>query len=83
MLITPNREMTMTTRTRTPIPVDNQGVMYLHCGRCLDERPDGESPRDWARLSVGYTPIGVQVWCNRHDLNVVHIDFEGHTHPGA
>ena len=54
---------------------------YLHCGKCLDEIPDGLSPQEWASLEVGWTVLGLQVWCNRHNCNVVNIDFEGHEHP--
>jgi hypothetical protein len=53
----------MTTRRPLEIPVDLQIVMYAHCVRCLGECPEEESPREWARLSVGTTPIGFQVWC--------------------
>lgn len=38
--------------------------------------------RDYARLNVGFTPVGLQVWCVRHDCNVLHVDFEGYKHPG-
>lgn len=54
---------------------------YAHCGLCLDERPNNVSPRDWAQLEVGFTDIGLQVWCKRHECNVMHIDFEGQKHP--
>jgi hypothetical protein len=54
---------------------------YCHCKRCLAELPPGESPETWARLSVGSTPIGWQVWCVRHDCNVVHVDYQGAVHP--
>ena len=54
---------------------------YFHCSLCIDEKPADQSPQDWARLSIGFTPIGLQVWCNRHDCNVCHIDFEGQKHP--
>ena len=56
-------------------------AMYLHCGECIASLPDGMSPRDWAHLSVGFTKEGLQVWCVRHDCNVIHIDFEGEQHP--
>jgi len=55
--------------------------MYMHCGRCLSEKPSDQSPGEWARLNVGWTVEGLQVWCTRHDINVVHIDFEGQKHP--
>lgn len=32
-------------------------------------------------LQHGWTPIGFQVWCTRHNANVVHVDFEGVKHP--
>lgn len=46
-------------------------VVFLHCKMCLEELPVGTSPKDFARLSVGYTEEGaIQVWCNRHEKNV-------------
>jgi len=58
-----------------------QIIMYFQCGKCLAEKPDGIAPRDWARFNVGATLSGIQVWCVRHDCNVIHIDFEGQKHP--
>lgn len=55
---------------------------YFHCAKCLDELPKSTSPRDWGQLEIGYTPLGIQVWCKRHEINVVHVDFEGTKHPG-
>jgi len=54
---------------------------YMHCGLCLQERPRDRSPQDWARLEVGWTARGLQVWCLRHNCNVCNIDFEGQKHP--
>lgn len=64
-------------------PITNELVVktYAHCGLCLREKPPNISPRDYARLSVGFTDQGLQVWCVRHDCNVLHVDFEGHCHP--
>lgn len=62
-------------------------VSYLHCGRCLAEvqeiaeREGSASPREYAQLEVGWTRWGLQVWCRRHECNMVHIDFEGQKHP--
>ena len=56
-------------------------TMYLHCRKCLDEIPADTSPSTWAQLDVGWTEIGLQVWCKRHKCNVVNIDFEGQAHP--
>jgi hypothetical protein len=55
--------------------------MYFHCGRCMDELPDDTSPQEYSRLELGWTKLGLQVWCIRHDLNVMHIDFQGQKHP--
>lgn len=54
---------------------------YLHCGKCLEELPVGVSPRDYQRIQVGFTEVGLQVWCVRHDMNVAHIHFQGAKHP--
>lgn len=58
---------------------------YMHCGKCIDEykrlTPAGESPATFSRLSVGWTRQGLQVWCQRHDCNVLHVDFQGQQHP--
>ena len=51
--------------------------LYFHCQQCLDEKPDVVSPQEYCRLQVGWTKKGVQVWCVRHDCNVVHLDFMG------
>ena len=64
-----------------PVPSTNEIKMYFHCKRCLEEVPPGQSPADYQRIQAGFTPLGIQVWCNRHDANIVHIDFEHHTHP--
>ncbi len=54
---------------------------YLHCVKCLDEKPDDVTPVDWAETMVGWTKQGIQLWCKRHNTNVMHMDFEGHKHP--
>lgn len=51
------------------------------CSRCADEFERGGteavSLREYTVLDVGFTDMGMQVWCRRHDTNVVHIDFDG------
>ena len=51
------------------------------CARCADEVASGSagavSMRDYARLDIGFTARGLQVWCQRHELNVMHINFGG------
>jgi hypothetical protein len=66
----------------TRISAKNQIVAFFHCRKCLNELPKGMSPSDWASHEIGYTKIGIQVWCKRHECNIVHTDFEGIKHPG-
>lgn len=40
-------------------------VSFVHCRECVRS---GEK----SQLEVGMTPHGVQVWCRRHNLHVVH-----------
>ena len=51
----------------------NETTSSLQCPRCMKERPAAQTPAQWNRLSVGTTPRGIQVWCERHDCNVAHI----------
>lgn len=50
--------------------VPNTIFRYLHCARCIREKPKGIAPQDWATFSIGITPEGLQVWCNRHQINI-------------
>jgi hypothetical protein len=61
--------------------VKNQIKMYYHCGQCLKEKPADKSPQEWCATEVGATKKGIQVWCKRHDSNVLHMDLEGYKHP--
>jgi hypothetical protein len=63
------------------IPATNSIVQFFHCRHCLAELPKGESPQGYASLEVGFTVLGVQVWCKRHDCNVVHVDFQNMSLP--
>ena len=65
----------------SPIPATNEIVAFLHCRQCLLEMPDGYSPQTWSQLEIGWTRLGIQVWCRRHESNILHMDFEGHKHP--
>ncbi len=51
------------------------------CQKCIEEMPSDISPKDWSNIQAGWTAEGLQVWCNPHNLNMVHIDFEGQQHP--
>lgn len=56
-------------------------LQYIHCRLCFDEQPRGTSMEEYSSLSVGVTKQGFQVWCKRHNCNVLHIDFQGSKHP--
>ncbi|TFH54279.1 MAG: hypothetical protein E4G89_00320 [Methanothrix sp.] len=64
---------------------ENQIQLYLHCALCLAEwkagKAKGHSPSSYSSIEVGWTELGLQVWCKRHDCNMCHIDFEGAQHP--
>lgn len=66
------------------IPNTNEIAGFIHCAKCLHEREVQElsmSPREYAQLEVGFTAQGVQIWCKRHECNVMHIDFQDAKHP--
>ncbi len=48
----------------------NEIVGYWHCKKCCDE----DLPQS---ISVGWTPKGIQAWCETHKENVQHIDLLG------
>lgn len=77
--------MKKTDEARPPSAVEFSAKLsihqYIHCKLCFDEMPRGESPESWARLSVGMTKWGIQVWCVRHDCNVLHVDYQGQKFP--
>jgi hypothetical protein len=51
-------------------------VSYFHCARCQQAKPSNESMKKWARFNVGLTSTGVEVWCVRHEMLVVHLTAE-------
>lgn len=43
-------------------------LYYSHCKKCMDQIPDGMSPRDYADYEIGVTKdFLIVVWCKRHD----------------
>ena len=59
----------------------NEIQSFFHCGSCMGQKPEHTSPRDWSQLEVGYTVLGIQVWCKRCECNILHMDFQGQKHP--
>lgn len=61
----------------TPHNFDNYIYRFIHCGMCMDEKPETLSPRDWVNVEVGILRNGdIQVWCIRHEKNIVIFDIE-------
>ena len=52
-------------------------ISFVHCGDCCNEIPAGESLQDYARYELGFSGDGFQVWCLRHDREVVHLNSDG------
>ena len=63
------------------IPAKNSITAFCHCSNCLPDCPSTMSPREWASIEVGFSKLGIQVWCKRCEMNIAHIDFEGQSHP--
>ena len=61
--------------------IEKSIVMFLHCKKCSESAPSDMSPSDYQDIEAGWTEDGLQVWCKRHDQNIICIDFEGHNHP--
>ena len=57
------------------MPDTSDIVSYFHCKKCLSELPKGVSPAEWSSQQAGWTAYGLQVWCNRHETNIIAIDF--------
>lgn len=71
----------MAEEKRKELTSEDSIEIFCHCGLCLKELPDDQSPSSYARINVGWSVLGIQVWCVRHNVNIIHIDFEGQKHP--
>ena len=52
-----------------------QTKRYIHCAKCMDERPDNVSPKEYGNYEIGFTEMGIEVWCKRHDELVTYINL--------
>jgi hypothetical protein len=43
---------------------------YFHCNKCCDEDL-------YQNIGLGWTPLGIQVWCESYNENILHLDFCG------
>ena len=66
-------------------PDSNHILTFIHCSKCIQEvtKNDTESPMSYARISVGWSIWGIQLFCNRHNCNIMHVDFEGNKFPSS
>lgn len=56
---------------------ENYIYRFIHCSLCLNEKPESVSAREYAHNEVGILKNGdIQVWCVRHEKNVVIFDME-------
>ena len=66
-----------------PTTLLNSISHQIVCSKCEAEflagQTDSASLQSYSQLDVGFTDIGLQVWCRRHDGNVANIDFDGNT----
>jgi len=70
------------------IPTTKSIVSFIHCKQCVEELvASGLAPNEETQgyfqqdLEVGFTPLGIQIWCREHKCNVLHMNFEGQKHP--
>ncbi len=50
---------------------------HITCALCYEEIPNGVSMKEYNEREVGFTTEGIQVWCMRHNCNIMHLDFDG------
>jgi len=59
----------------------NQIKETIVCVKCSDEfmtgSTDAKSLQDYSKIDAGFTERGLQLWCQRHQVNICHIDLEG------
>jgi len=60
--------------------IPNNIFMNFNCRECTQEYMDGKygknkSVQEMSRITVGRTKRGIQVWCVRHDKNIVDVDL--------
>ena len=73
---------------RSKIDQSHRIYQFIHCPQCVREltevlrqdRSVSMSPSDLQEIEVGFTDVGIQLWCKRHNHNIVHFDFGGVHH---
>ena len=57
--------------------IENRIFSFYHCRKCLEEKGNYISARDYASFEFGATEKGFQLWCTRHEENVLALDLLG------
>ena len=57
-------------RVNEGIKRGNRIGTYWHCKKCCAENL-------YPNIAVGFTDVGFQVWCENHNINMVHYDLCG------
>jgi hypothetical protein len=55
--------------------------MYFHCRKCLEEKHHTISVKDYCRISVGKNKAGIQMWCDRHDMEIAFFPYDWKNSP--
>jgi hypothetical protein len=60
------------------IPTTYEVGIPIYCRKCAAEIVNQDiTPDEYSEIKVGYTDLGLQIWCKRHACNVIHIYFGG------
>ncbi|MDD3471528.1 MAG: hypothetical protein PHS86_01995 [Syntrophaceae bacterium] len=64
-------------RSTRELKMKQDGILlYLHCAQCAKTKPKNQSMEHYARLNVGRTEEGIQIWCTRHNKSVAHLPYD-------
>lgn len=54
----------------------NKIELYFHCKKCFKEKPRDKSMNQYSRTQTGRTPNGIQVWCSRHEEEIISFVYD-------
>ena len=57
--------------------IENRIFSFYHCRKCLEEKGNYISALYYASFEFGATEKGFQLWCTRHEENVLALDLLG------
>jgi hypothetical protein len=50
--------------------------LFINCKKCTEQRPSRFSMEEYSRIGVIKTEDGIQIWCVRHDIEIVFFPYE-------